>query len=138
MDAKKLATGSVIGAVVLVIVGYIIFDVLFFDFYQANAGAAAAGIRESQEILGLVLGALAYGAMVTYFLSRQADGMTLAGGLKGGALIGFLAWATTDFTLYSYVDLWNLTVTLLDIGLETIRAGIAGAVVASVLGRSGN
>jgi uncharacterized membrane protein len=135
MSMQKLVMGSVIGAVLLFALGYVIFDVLFLDYYAANAGAAAAGLRESQIYWAIILGSLGYGALVTYVVSKQGGPATLAGGLKGGALAGFLVWVMADFTIYGYLDLWNLTVTVLDIVLETVRAAITGAVISLVLAK---
>jgi len=133
MNMQKLAIGSVVGGVVLFVLGYVIFDVLVADFYAANAGAAAVGFRMPQIYWSVALASLGYGALVTCMIGTGAA--TPIGGLKAGALAGGLLWFTTDFTLYGYLDLWNMTVTVVDIVLEALRAAIAGAVVAVVLAK---
>lgn len=135
MSTQKLVVGSVVGAIVLFVLGYVIFDTLFLDYYVANAGAAAVGMRGSQIYWAILLSSLGYGALVAYTVGKQTDASTLVGGLKGGAIAGFLLWVTTDFTIYGYLDLWNLTVTVLDVALETVRAAITGGVVALVLAK---
>ena len=135
MGMQKLAIGSVVGAIVLFVLGYVIFDLLFLDYYVENAGAAAAGMRDSQIYWSILLGSLGYGALVTYMVGKRADAASIVGGLKAGALAGGLLWFTTNFTIYGYLDLWNLTVTVLDVVLETVRAAITGAVLALVLAR---
>jgi len=135
MNMQKLAIGSVVGGIVLFVLGYIIFDVLVADFYAANAGAAAVGLREPQLYWAIALASLGYGALVTCMIGTGAAASTPIGGLKAGAIAGGLLWFTTDFTVYGYLDLWNLTVTVVDIVLETVRAAVAGAVVAVVLAK---
>ena len=135
MTTQKLAIGSVLGAVVIFGLGIVIFDMLFLDYYTANAGAAAVGIRASQAYWAGFVGALGYGATITLMIGWLAGASALTNGLKAGALAGFLLWFTVDFTIYGYLDLWNITVTVLDIVLETIRAAITGAVVALVISR---
>jgi len=137
MNAKNMAIGAVVGGIVLFVLGLLLFDVLFMDFYTANAGAAAVGIRATQTYWATALGVLAYGALITYLIDARPGKADIGSGLKMGALAGFLLWFTTDFTLYGYLDLWNLTVTILDVVLEALRAAISGAVVALVIGKLG-
>ena len=132
MNVKNLAIGAVVGGIVLFVLGLLLFDVLFLDYYTANAGAAAVGIRATQ-----IYWATALGALISCLIDAQPGKAGIAGGLKMGALAGFLLWFTTDFTIYGYLDLWNLPVTILDIVLETARAAISGAVVALVIGKLG-
>ena len=49
--------------------------------------------------------------------------------------MGFLMWFGVDFIHYGIGNLPNLTATIADSLLEVIHAGIAGAVVAAVLGK---
>jgi len=134
MNTQKLVIGSVVGAVVLFVLGYVLFDLALMDFYEANAGAAGIGIRETQVYWAIALGALGYGALITVLVGK-AGAPTLGNGLKAGALAGFLLWLTADMTYYGFLDLFHLNVTLTDIVVETIRAAIAGAVVALVLAK---
>ncbi len=53
-----------------------------------------------------------------------------------GAVAGFLLWFTADFILYGVQNVSNLTRTLVDPLLEFVRGGIAGGVIAAVLGKS--
>ena len=135
MSLQKLAIGSVVGAIVLFVLGYVLFNFLLMDYYQANAGVAGIGLRESEISWAILVGSLGYGALITYLIGKHAQGSTLAGGLQAGALAGFLLWLTADFMIYGFLDLWNLNVTVVDVVVETIRAAITGAVVAVVLSK---
>ena len=56
-------------------------------------------------------------------------------GLKIGAIVGFLMWFGADFIIYGFQNVSNLTATIADSLLELIHGGIAGAVIAAVLGK---
>ena len=135
MSVKKLAIGAVVGAIVLYVLGYIFFDILFLDYYEANAGVAGAGLRETQILWAILLGTLVYGVLVAYLVGTQAGAPTVVGGLKAGAIAGFLLWGSADLIHYGFLDLWSINVAVLDIVLETLRAAVSGAVVALVLAR---
>ena len=53
MDIKRLIIGTVVGGITLYILGYIIWDMLFAEFYAANAGSATGVVKDPQAILAL-------------------------------------------------------------------------------------
>ena len=55
MNAKNLVIGSLVGLVALYILGYILFDTVFADFYAQNAGSATGVAREEPLIWAAVL-----------------------------------------------------------------------------------
>ncbi len=65
----------------------------------------------------------------------QSAAVDLVGGLKIGAIGGFLLWFTANLIIFGFLDLWSLPVTILDIVLETVRGAIAGAVIGIVLSK---
>ena len=40
MDAKRFGVATIVGGIVLFVVGYLIFDMMFGSFYAANVGSA--------------------------------------------------------------------------------------------------
>ena len=40
MDIKRFIIGTVVGGITLFILGYVIFELAFADFFDANAGSA--------------------------------------------------------------------------------------------------
>jgi len=134
VDIKRLIIGTVVGGITLYILGYIIWDMLFAEFYAANAGSATGVVKDPQAIWALALGTLSYAALLTLAIETRADSATIVDGLKIGALVGFLMWFGADFIIYGVWNLSSLTTTIVDPLLELIRAGISGAVIAGVLG----
>jgi uncharacterized membrane protein len=133
MNTKQWVLGTVIGAVVIYAVGYLIFTVLLGDYYAANSGSATGVMRDSQIVWALAVGALAYAALILYAMRSQAGSVNVVSGMKVGAVVGFLLWATADFSLYGITNMSNLTVTMLDPFAEVVHGGIAGAVLGALL-----
>jgi hypothetical protein len=135
MDSTRLATGTVAGGVTLFVLGYLIFDLAFASFYLANAGSATGVMRDAQLLWAVALGSLAYAALITYVMANARGPMTTGAGITIGATVAFLLWFTVDLTLYGISNVSNLTRTIVDPLLEAVRGGVAGAVIAAVLGK---
>lgn len=134
MDSKRFLAGTIVGGIVLYVVGYLIFSVAFASFYAANAGTATGVDRTAELTWAVVLGSLGYAALICYAMGpRPVSG--LGGGLKVGAIVGFLMWFAVDFTLYGILNVSNLTRTIVDPFLELIHGGIGGAVIGLVIGK---
>jgi hypothetical protein len=135
MDAQRVVMGTVAGGITLFVLGYLIFDMAFASFYAANAGSATGVTREGQLLWAVALGTLAYAALITYVMANSRGPMTMGTGIAIGATVAFLVWFTVDFTLYGISNVSNLTRTIVDPLLEAVRGGVAGAVIAAVLGK---
>ena len=135
MDIKRFIIGTVVGAITLYILGYLIFDLVFAEFYAANAGSATGVVRDNQVVWAVALGTLSYAALLTLAIGSRASSTTIVDGLKIGAIVGFLMWFSADFIFYGIFNISNLTLTFVDPLLELIRAGITGAIIATVLGQ---
>jgi hypothetical protein len=135
MEMKQLVTGTVVGGITLFVLGYLIFDLAFADFYAANAGSAAGVARDGQLVWAVALGSLSYAALITLAMGSRVGSATIAAGVQAGAVVGFLLWFTADFTLYGITNIANLTRTVVDPVLELVRGGITGGVTAVVLAK---
>ena len=129
MDAKKLVIGTLVGTVVLWLVGRLFWVVLFADFF-----AASSGVREDPMMWPVILGHLAIATLVTLAVVWSGS-YSLGEGFKIGAIVGFLLWFGVDFIHYGNLDIRTLWATIVDPFLELIRTGIGGAVIGVVLGR---
>ena len=128
MDTKRFLTGTVVGGIVLYIVGYLMFSKAFAGFYAANAGGAMGVNRPTELMWAVVVGNLGYAALICYAMGARTT-LGLTGGAKIGAVVGFLMWFSVDFILYGFEDVANLTRTIVDPLLEIIHGGIGGAVI---------
>ena len=132
MNAKQLVVGIIVGTIVSMIVGYVIWDVLVADFFASNMGSATGVMRDTQLLWAAIIGTAAYTALIALALDTQPGEPTIAGGLKVGAIVGFLVWFSVDFILLGAMNVNTLTIAIVDPILEAIRAGITGAAVAAV------
>lgn len=133
MNAKQWVIGTVVGGVVVYVLGYVIWNVLLADFFAANAGTATGVDRAEQIVWAVAVGSLTYAALLMYALAPRAGSLNVAGGATTGAIVGLLLWATADFTLYGVENVSNLTATIADPLLELVRGAITGAVLAAVV-----
>jgi hypothetical protein len=135
METKRAVAGTVVGGIVLYVVGYLMFTVTFASFYAANAGSATGVDRERELLWAMLVGSFAYAALVTYTLARRPGSWSIAEGARVGAIVGFLLWCAVDFLFYGFSNIANLTRTIVDPLLEIVHGGIGGAVIAAVVGR---
>ena len=136
MDIKKISIGAIVGAIVLYVMGFVFWQMLFADFFDANSGAATGVDREVPVHWAMILGTLIYAEAIAFGIdSRKA--VSLVDGAIIGGVIGVWIWGTADLIIYSLTHLNTLTGAIADIVLEGVRGAIAGAVVALVLGKVG-
>ena len=138
MNIKRMGIGTVVGAITLYLLGMLIWEVLFADFFEANSGSAVGVVRETPILWAVIVGTLAYAKLLTFALEWKGASNSLLEGLKVGVVVGALLWGTADFILYGYFHLNNLTATIADTLLEGVRGGIAGGVIAAVLSKVGD
>ena len=137
MNVKRLAIGSVVGAIILYLLGMLFWIYLFADFFNANGGGAVGVNRPEMITWSLILATLLYGALITLALDWRGSN-SVVGGLITGAIVGALLWGTSDFTHYAINTMNNLAATIADTALEGVRGGITGAIVAFVLSKVGD
>ncbi len=133
MNAKQWVIGTVVGAVVVFGAGWVLFEMLLGDYYAANAGSATGVDKDPPIMWSLAVGALAYAALIIYAMRAQAASVNMVSGMKVGAIVGFLLWATADFSLFGITNMSNLTITMVDPFVELVHGGIAGAVIGALL-----
>ena len=132
MDTKRLAIGTVVGGIAMFVVGYLIWNILL-DYW--NGAFDAAGVaREPQLLWVSALSNVPFAALVTLVIERGGSS-TIGGGVKIGAIVGFLVWAGVDLSFYANTTIFDLTTIILDPLLASVHHGIGGGVIAAVLGR---
>jgi hypothetical protein len=138
MDIKRIGIGSVVGTIALFLLGMLIWQNLFTEFFDANSGSATGVDREAPIMWAAIVGTLFYAVLLTLALEARGASKSLVDGLKVGAVVGALLWGTTDFILYGYTNIGTLTGTVADILLEGLRGGIVGGIIAVVLSKFGD
>ena len=130
---QRLAVGTVVGGVVLTLLGYLTFGIVFADFFAANAGSATGVQREPFDFVWLIIGQLAWVAGLTLILTWS--GVSNVGqGAKVAGIVGLLFFLGMDLTMYATTNVQNLTASLVDPILAAIMFAVAGAAIAATAG----
>ena len=118
-----------------VILGYVFYGVLLSGFFESNAGSATGVARTPDELIwwGLILGSLAFAALITYIFLKWANISTLMSGLRSGAVIGLLLALSFDLIMYATSHLMNLTAVIVDVIVAVIMTAIIGGVIGAVM-----
>jgi hypothetical protein len=135
MSPKQLVTGTLVGALTLSAIGYVIFGIAFPDFFTnfMNAGSATNVERQPPLLWAVALAMLSYGLLMTLAVGGRARPLTTRTGVTTGAVVSFLLWFTADFMLYGISNVGSLTGAATDPLLEMVPGAIAGGVIAAVL-----
>ena len=137
MDTKRILIGTLAGGVTMYVLGYLMFELMFAEFYAANAGSATGVSRDPNLEWAVALGSLSLAGLLTLAIEARRDAVTLGNGFMTGAVVAFLLWLGVDLISYGLQNVANLTRALVDPLFEFVRGGATGAVIASVLARMG-
>lgn len=135
MDIKRLVIGTVAGGITLFVLGYVIWNMLFADFFAANAGMATDAAKDPQVMWAIAVGTLSYAVLLTLAIGTRPAAASVIEGAKIAGLVGFLMWFGADMIIFGVWNLSNLTAAIADSLLELVRAAISGAVIATVLAK---
>lgn len=133
MNAKQTIVGVVVGTIVMLVVGYVLFDLALAGFYDSNMGSAENLMRETPQWWPRIVGVAAYSLMITLYLgAKGGSNPSVATGATSGAIVGLLIWMTVDFVFLGIMNITTLQLAIVDSIAEAVRGGIVGAVIAVV------
>ena len=137
MDAKKRILATLVGFVVLFLLGWLFYGFLLMEFYTTNSGTATGVMREETEMVwwALILGNLFQAYLLVYIFGKWANITTFSGGLSSGALIGLILGFAFNLSMYGTTNIANLTATLVDPIVSGIMMGVTGGAIGWMLGR---
>ena len=137
MKAKKRITATLAGFVVYFMLGFLLYGILLSDFMGANTGTATGVMRtdDNMQWWALIAGNLMQAYLLVYIFGNWANITTFAGGLKAGAIIGFIVSLGTSLNMYGTTNVTNLTAALVEPLIMAIMMGITGGVIGWLLGR---
>ena len=134
MNTKTLLA-TLAGAVFNFLGGWVVFGMLLIDFYNANTKTYEGLLKGDMPDLAFIFISGIFSAyLVTYVLRRIGKDFSFGTGFKHGLVVYFCMAAWTDLSIYSMYNLTNLTVTLVDIVVAGVFGGVAGGIIALVLG----
>ena len=134
MTTQRFAIGTLVGGLVLFFLGYLVFVVLFGDFFAANAGTATGVQKDPIDFVTLAIGQLAWGAVLTLILG-WASVSSVGQAARVSALAGLLFFYGIDLTMFATANTSTLTLAVVDPILAAALFGVAGAAIAAVTRR---
>lgn len=137
MDAKKRIMATLAGFVVYFLLGFLLYGILLMDFMAANTGTATNVMRTDADMQwwALIAGNVMQAYLLVYIFGNWANITTFGGGVKAGAIIGFIMSLGFGLNMYGTTNISNLTATLVDPFVMAVMMGLTGGVVGWVLGR---
>ncbi|MBL0358974.1 MAG: hypothetical protein IPP72_19875 [Chitinophagaceae bacterium] len=128
MDIKKLTIGTIAGAVVFFLLGWLVYGYLLRNFMGHNPGAIGLVGRTEINFVFLGLGHVAQALLLTYILLKS-NSNSLGGGLTTGALVGFLMGVASDCMMYGTTIVISKKGMAADVIAFTVICAVTGAVI---------
>ena len=131
MTTQRFAIGTLVGGLVLFFLGYLIFGVVFDDFFAANAGTATGVPKMPIDFVSLAIGQLASAAALTLILG-WANVSSVGQAARVSALVGLLFFFGVDLTMFATSNTQNLKAAVVDPIFAAVLFGVAGAAIGAV------
>lgn len=131
MITQRLLLGTVIGAVVFTLLGYLAYGIVFADFFANNPGSATGVQRDPFDFVSLVAGQVVFGALLTMILI-WASAANVMQGVKIAFVTGLLFFLAIDLTMYATTNIQNLKASLVDPVIGGFLFAFAGAAIMAV------
>ena len=123
-----------IGGVVAFFLGWLFFGILFPDLLKIPLEGFMK--PEAEMVMWAMIAAnLLWGLFLAYIFVQWANISTWISGAKAGATVGFFISAIFDTGYYAMSNMFTLNSMLIDIVVNTLFAGLTGAVIGWWLGR---
>jgi hypothetical protein len=128
---QRLLLGTLVGAIVFTLAGYLAYGIVFADFFANNGGSATGVQRDPFDFVSLVAGQLVFGALLTIVLI-WASAKNIVQGVKIAFVTGLLFFLGIDLTMYATTNVQNLKASLVDPLIGGFLFAFAGAAIMAV------
>ena len=137
MTAKNRILATLVGFIVMFLLGWFFYGFLLMDFYASNAGSASGVMRPDDDMVwwALILGNLFQTYFLVYIFGNWANITTFPDGFKAGGVIGLILGLAFNLTMFATTNIMNMTATLVDPIVSAVMMAITGGVVGIMLGR---
>jgi hypothetical protein len=131
----KAYLAALAGAVFSFLAGWAIFGILLADFYGSNTTQYEGLMKMPMpDLIFVFLSGLSGSFLLTIIYTKWANVKSFGDGFKNGLIVYFFYACAYDFSIYGFMNLQNLTLTLTDIIAQTIFGGAVGGIIGVVLG----
>ena len=135
MNTKNFLVGGLVGGVLYFLLGWLFYGNLMHQYFMDHPGTATNVDRMDADFVwwSLALGNLLFGFLLAYVFAKSGVA-TLVSGLITGGIVGLLACAAIDFTMYGTTNIASKSMVAADIAVFTVISAIVGAVIGAVNG----
>ncbi|GGI57944.1 hypothetical protein [Winogradskyella haliclonae] len=131
MNTKSFIAAGLVGGIVDWLLGWLFYGIIFADkFPQPDA--------ESNAMIYITLGCLAFGFFISYIYNKWANISTFGTGLKAGAIIGLFMGLISNFFRLAEQASENFEMFGIDLAISIVMAALVGGVVGFVNGKVGS
>jgi hypothetical protein len=114
--------------------GWIIFGVVFSDYYMSNTKEVAKIlVKPEPEIWAIAIGNIAWSILITYVLQKTGN-TSFAKGFITSLWFSFLVMLIFDLSVYAFWDIYGIKFVITDILISSVFWGIVGSVSGAILG----
>lgn len=132
----KILRGTIFGGIVYFLLGWLVYGILFMDFFSANMNQCASKPAGDMVWWAIIASNLITALFLTLVL-KWAGGGSIVDGLKTGALFGLLLTMIFDLSSWSMTTMYKSFLPLLvDIAVGTVVMAIVGMMIVLLQGRS--
>jgi hypothetical protein len=136
MNSQKFIVGGIVGGIIYLILGWVLYGMLLKEFMSANLYAGQMKPDSETIWWALIVGQLAGGFLLAYVLGK-AGANSAGSGAAVGFIVGLLVCLSFDITLYGVSNMIaSLKGLAADVAVSAVISAIAGAGVGWVLGMS--
>lgn len=136
MNTGKFLIGSIIGAVVNFLVGWVLWGMLLMDMMSEGTNEAMKSMQKSEmNYVMMFLSCLCVSMAIAYIFERWTSIRSFMNGAVAGGILMGLIYASMDLSWNSMTTIYtNNTVMIADIAAGAVSGAITGGVIAWWLG----
>jgi len=131
----RILRGSLFGGIAYLLLGWLIYGILFMDFFSANMNQCA-GRPEGVVVWWALILSYLPGAFLLTLILKWFGAKKIAEGLTTGALFGFLLGVTMGLSFWSMSTMYNnFGVLVVDVCATTLMHALVGLVIVWLWGK---
>jgi hypothetical protein len=131
---KRYLVGALVGGASLFLLGFAIYVLLIPDPKFAHGPAAAAADRPAPYLPPIIVAEVLFGALLTRALTKSGAIASVGSSIKTGAMVGATIALAYSLLILGTTHVITLNGAIYEAVTWAVRWGIAGAILAKVVG----
>ena len=131
----KILRGTVFGGIVYFLLGWLLYGILFMDFFSANMNQCANKADGEMIWWAMIVSNLVTALLLTLIL-KWSGAKGIVDGLKTGAIFGILLTLSFNLSSWSMTTMYsNFGSLLVDLAVSTLMLTVVGMIIVLLWGR---